>query len=161
MLFLSSTLQTIMPAPHGNTFTSHMQWESEVQDIFWAQLVPTEIPLDTCLSIAADLHRHHISLWQSTFGMWWNRRFASWMCCQKICTNCVTVSGGWSYLRNVSSNLLIVCHKHLWYFLTQKGVQSGIKQGVPNEVYSACIIVHGFKLKVFSFFCSHCLQLHF
>ena len=33
------------------------------------------------------LHSHQISIQQSTFGMWWNRRFSSWMCSKQICSN--------------------------------------------------------------------------
>ncbi len=38
------------------------------------------------------LYSHQISIQYSTFGMWWNRRFASWMCSRKICSNCVMLS---------------------------------------------------------------------
>lgn len=30
----------------------------------------------------------HISIQQSTFGMWWSKKFSSWMCSQQICRNC-------------------------------------------------------------------------
>ncbi len=51
-------------------------------------------------------------------GMWWNGRFASWMCSRQICSNCVTLSCqyGPESLRNVSSTLLKLCHKELRQF---------------------------------------------
>ncbi len=42
-----------------------------------------------------DLHSHQISIQQSTFEMWWNERFTSWMCRRQICSNCVMLS--WQY----------------------------------------------------------------
>ncbi len=50
------------------------------------------------------LHSHQISIQQSTFGMWWNGRFASWMCSRQICSNCMMLSCqyGPKSLRNVS-----------------------------------------------------------
>ncbi len=60
------------------------------------------------------LHSHQISIQQSTFGMWWNERFTSWMCG----INCVMLS--WQYgptsLRNVSNTLLNLCHEELRQF---------------------------------------------
>ncbi len=38
------------------------------------------------------LHSHQISIQWSTFGMWWNGRFTSWMCSRQICSNCVMLS---------------------------------------------------------------------
>lgn len=49
----------------------------------------------------------------STFGMWWNKWFASWSCSQQICGKCVKVSGQYrpGALRNLSSILLNLCYK--------------------------------------------------
>ncbi len=57
--------------------------------------------------------------------MWWNGRFASWMCSRQICSNYVTLSYqyGPKSLRNVSNTLLNQCHEELRQFWTQKGVQ--------------------------------------
>ncbi len=59
------------------------------------------------------LHSHQISIQQSTFGVWWNGRFVSWMCSRQICSNCVMLSCqyGPKSLRNVSNTLLNLCHK--------------------------------------------------
>ncbi len=71
------------------------------------------------------LHSHQISIQYSTFGMWWNERFSSWMCRRQICSNCVMLS--WQYgpksVRNVSNTLLNLCHEELKQFWRQKGVQ--------------------------------------
>lgn len=44
--------------------------------------------------------------------MWWNGRFASWMCNRQITTNCVMLLNqyGPETLRNVSSTFLNLCH---------------------------------------------------
>ncbi len=59
--------------------------------------------------------------------MWWNGRFASWMCSRQICSNCVMLSCqyGPESLRNVSNTLLNLCHEELRQFWRQKGVQPG------------------------------------
>ncbi len=59
--------------------------------------------------------------------MWWNGRFASWMCSRQICRNCVMLSCqyGPKSLRNVSNTLLSLCHEELRQFWRQKGVQPG------------------------------------
>ncbi len=59
------------------------------------------------------LHSHQISIQQSTFGMWRNERFTSWMCSRQICRNCVMLSCqyGPKSLRNVSNTLLNLCHE--------------------------------------------------
>ncbi|KAF7652374.1 hypothetical protein LDENG_00097700 [Lucifuga dentata] len=64
------------------------------------------------------LHSHQISIQYSTFGMWWNGRFVSWMCSRQICSNCVMPSCqyGPKSLRNVSSTLLNLCHQELRQF---------------------------------------------
>ncbi len=73
------------------------------------------------------LHNHQISIQRSTFGMWWNGRFASWMCSRQICSNCVMLSCqyGPKSLRNVSKTLLNLCHEESRQFWRQKGVQPG------------------------------------
>ncbi len=70
---------------------------------------------------------HQISIQWSTFGMWWNRRFTSWMCSRQICSNCVMLSCqyGPKSLRNVSKTLLNLCHEESRQFWRQKGVQPG------------------------------------
>ncbi len=92
-----------------------------------------------------DLHSHQISIQQSTFGMWWNERFTSWMCRRQICSNCVMLSYqyGPKSLRNVSNILLNLCHEELRQFWRQKGVQPG-----TSKVYlikwpvSVCIYIY-------------------
>ncbi len=71
------------------------------------------------------LHSLQISIQQSTFGMWWNGRVASWMCSRQICNNCVMLSCqyGPKSLKNVSNTLLNLCHGELRQFWRQKGVQ--------------------------------------
>ncbi len=73
------------------------------------------------------LHSHQISIQYSTFGIWWNGRFTSWMYSRQICSNCVMLSCqyGPKSLRNVSNTLLNVCHEELRQFWRQKGVQPG------------------------------------
>ncbi len=64
------------------------------------------------------LHSHQISIQQSTFGMWWNERFTSWMCSRQIYSNCVMLSCqyGPKSLRNVSNTLLNLFHEELKQF---------------------------------------------
>ncbi len=59
--------------------------------------------------------------------MWWNGRFASWMCSRQICRNCVMLSCqyGPKSLRNVSNILLNLFHGELRQFWRKKGVQPG------------------------------------
>ncbi len=67
------------------------------------------------------LHSHQI------FGMWWNRRFTSWMCSRQIyfCL-CDAIMSIWAKIsRNVSSTLLNLCHKELKQFWRPKEVQPG------------------------------------
>ncbi len=73
------------------------------------------------------LHSHQISIQESTFGMWWNGRFASWMYSWQICSKCVMPSFqyGSKSLRNVSNTLLNLCHEELRQFWRQKGIQPG------------------------------------
>uniref|UniRef100_A0AAX7V6R0 poly(ADP-ribose) glycohydrolase n=1 Tax=Astatotilapia calliptera TaxID=8154 RepID=A0AAX7V6R0_ASTCA len=54
-----------------------------------------------------DLHSHQISVQQSTFGTWWNRRFGSWLYSRQIRSNCVMLlyQHGPQCLRNISSTL--------------------------------------------------------
>ncbi len=54
----------------------------------------------------------------STFGMWWNGRFTSWMFSRQICSNCVMLSCqyGPKSLINVSNTLLNLCHEELRQF---------------------------------------------
>ncbi len=62
---------------------------------------------------------------QITFGMWWNGRFASWMCSRQICSNCVMLSCQYrpKSLSNVSNTLFNLCRGELGQFWKQKGVQ--------------------------------------
>ncbi len=71
------------------------------------------------------LHSHQISIQQNIFGMWWNGRFASWMCSRQICRNFVmiTCQYGPKSLRNVYNTLLNLCHEELRQFWRQKVVQ--------------------------------------
>ncbi len=57
--------------------------------------------------------------------MWWNGRFTSWMCSRQICSNCMMLSCqyGPKSLRNVSNNLINLCHEELRQFWKQKGVE--------------------------------------
>ncbi len=70
---------------------------------------------------------HQLSIQKSTFGMWWNGRFTSWMCSRQICSNCVILSCqyGPKSQRNVSNTLLNLYHDELRQFWRQKGVQPG------------------------------------
>jgi len=72
-------------------------------------------------------HSHQISIQQSTFGMWWNGRFASWICNRQICSNCVMLPYQYwpKSQRNVSSTLLNLYHEELRQFRRQKGIQAG------------------------------------
>lgn len=57
-------------------------------------------------------YSHRITIENSTFGMWWNRRFMSWKEMQQICSNCVILSCKYELksLRNLSHEEL----KRLW-----------------------------------------------
>ncbi len=61
------------------------------------------------------------------FGMWWNVRFASWMCSRQTCSNCVMLSCqyGPKSLRNISNTLLNLCPEELKQFWRKTGVQPG------------------------------------
>ncbi len=102
------------------------------------------------------LHNHQISIQESTFGMWWNGRFASWMCSRQICSNCVMLSCQYwpKSLRNVSNTLLNLCHEELWQFWRQKEVQPS----TSNVIHS---FIHHLKVWgpyfLFLFFV-HCFQ---
>ncbi len=67
---------------------------------------------------SSGLHSHQISIHQSTFGMWWNGRFASWMNTRQICSIYVRISCqyGPKCLRNVSNTLFNLCHEELRQF---------------------------------------------
>lgn len=80
------------------------------------------LSMTACSLYSSGLHSDQISVQWSTIGMWWNRRFASWMC-----SSCVMLSCQYwpKSLRNVSNTLLKVCHKELRHFWRQKGVQPG------------------------------------
>ncbi len=71
--------------------------------------------------------------------MWWNGRFASWMCSRQICSNCVMLSCqyGPTFLRNVSNTLLNLCHKELMQFWRQKWVKKKLCKKWPgtSKVY--------------------------
>ncbi len=73
------------------------------------------------------LHSLQISIQKSTFGMWWNGRFASWMCSRQICSKCVMLSCqyGPKSRRKVSNTLLNLCHEQLRQFWRQNRVQPG------------------------------------
>ncbi len=100
------------------------------------------------------LNSHQISIQQSTFGMWWNERFTSWMYRRQICSNCVMLS--WQYgpksLRNVSNTLLNLCHEELRQFWRQKWVQPSTSQVylikwpvsvyIYIYIYIYCIYIH-------------------
>ncbi len=62
--------------------------------------------------------------------MWWNERFASWMCSHQICSNCMMPSCqyGPKSMRNVSNTLLNLCHEEIRQFWRQKGVQPGTRK---------------------------------
>ncbi len=73
--------------------------------------------------------------------MWWNRRFASWMCSRQICSNCVMLSCqcGPKPLRNVSNTLLNLCPEELRQLWRQKGVQPGTSK---VYLYRVCVCVY-------------------
>ncbi len=104
------------------------------------------------------LHSHQISIQWSTFGMWWNGRFALWMCSRQICSNCVMLSCqyGPKSLRNVSNTLLNLCHEEFIQFWRQKWVQPGTSKVYlikwPVSVY-ICISIydlHKFMINIIS-----------
>ncbi len=106
------------------------------------------------------LHSHQISIQQSIFGMWWNGRFASWMCSRQICSNCVMLSCqyGPKSLNNVSNTLLNLCHEELRQFWRQKGIQPGTSKVHPIKLASECLYaIYSqkicFKSEGVSFFC--------
>ncbi len=65
-----------------------------------------------CSLDSNGLHSNQISIKLSTFGMWWNGRFTSWMCSWQICSNNMMISCQYEpkSLRNVSNTLLNVRH---------------------------------------------------
>ncbi len=71
------------------------------------------------------LHSHQISIQSSTFGMWWNGRFTSWICNWQICSVMLSCQYGPKSLRNVSKTLLNLSHKEFRQFWRQRGVQPG------------------------------------
>ncbi len=76
--------------------------------------------------------------------MWWNGRFASWMCSRQICSNCVMLSCqyGPKSLRNVSNTLLNLFHGELRQFWRQKRVQpSTSKVYLIKWPVSVCVCV--------------------
>lgn len=63
------------------------------------------------------------SVRQSICWMWWNRRFASWMCCWQICSNCVILSCwyGPKFLGNVPNEMADECTWfHQWVLFCLK-----------------------------------------
>lgn len=69
-------------------------WWRGVGDIFlhtWYQLsIAAERAHPFLTTVLPALwHSHQISIQWRTFGMWWNRRFTSWICSQQICWNYV------------------------------------------------------------------------
>ncbi len=77
-------------------------------------------------------------------GMWWNGRFASWMCSRQICSNCVMLSCqyGPKSLRNVSNILLNLFHGELRQFWRKKRVQpSTSKVYLIKWPVSVCVCV--------------------
>ncbi len=89
------------------------------------------------------LHSHQISIQKSTFGMWWNERFISWMCSRQICSNWVNLSYryGPKSLRNVSNTLLNLCHEKITGSSEGKRGPTRFLQGVSNKVASECVCV--------------------
>ncbi len=95
--------------------------------------------------------------------MWWNGRFASWMCSRQICSNCVMLSCqyGPKSQRNVSNTLLNQCHEELRQFWRQKGVQPGtskvylIKWPVSVYIYNLVdkhvLMTHTYSIYVYTF----------
>ncbi len=57
------------------------------------------------------LHSHQISIQESTFGMWWNGRFTSWMCSRQICSNCVMLLSIWTKISEE-------CFQHLIEYMS-------------------------------------------
>ncbi len=86
------------------------------------------------------------SIQLSTFGMWWNERFTSWICSRLICSNCVMLSYqyGPKSLRNVSNTLLNLCHEELRQFWRKaKGVQPGTsKVYLIKRPVCVCVCVY-------------------
>ncbi len=95
------------------------------------------------------LHSHQISIQKSTFGMWWNGRFASWMCSWQICSNCVILSCqyGPKSLSNVFNTLLNLCHEELRQFWRQKEVQPDTtKVYLIKWPVSVCLVSNFFQI---------------
>ncbi len=92
-----------------------------------AQIISGFLNMTVSSLYSNGLHSHQISIQWSTFGMWWNGRFASWMRSRQICSNCVMLSCqyGLKSLRNFSNTLLNLCHEELRQFKMQKEVQPG------------------------------------
>ncbi len=93
------------------------------------------------------LHSHQISIQQSTFGMWCNGRFASWMCSRQICSNYhANNQYGPKSQRNLSNTLLNLCYEELMQFWRQKGVQ-------PR---TCKVYLIKWPVSVYQLFCSKC-----
>ncbi len=95
--------------------------------------------------------------------MWWNGRFASWMCSRQICSNCVMLSCqyGPKSLRNVSNTLLNLCHEELRQFWRQKGVQpSTSKVYLIKWPVNVCVCVCIYIL-FFLFTCKYLFKLYY
>ncbi len=100
---------------------------------------------------SSGLHSHQMSIQQSSFGMWWNGRLASWMCSWQICSNCVMLSCryGTDSLRNVSSITLNLCHGKIKAVLKAKGGPTRYcKVSLIKWPASVCIL--SFKVLLFS-----------
>ncbi len=69
------------------------------------------------------LHSHQISIQYSTFGMWWNGRFTSWMRSWQICSNCVMLSC--QYDQNLRGMFPTPC----WIYATKNQSSSEGKRG--------------------------------
>ncbi len=69
------------------------------------------------------LHSHQISIQYSTFGMWWNGRFTSWMRSWQICSNCVMLSCQYD------QNLRGMFPKPCWIYATKNQSSSEGKRG--------------------------------
>ncbi len=95
--------------------------------------------------------------------MWWNGRFASWMCSRQICSNWVMLSRqyGPKSLRNVSNTLLKLCHEELRQFWRQNGVQPStskvylIKWPVNVYIY---IYIYIYMVRIWFFVALKCLH---
>lgn len=79
---------------------------------------------------------------QSTFGMWWNGRFAAWTCNWQICSNCMMLScqhGQESLSKEVSIPLLNLSHEESRVFWGKKRMG---QEKWPLSVYCGVIMIN-------------------